>query len=99
LKIDLNVFPQSKWFDGGGDISGILEGEFTLKNLLASIISSLSLQYVDPVESTGCHNIILTGGIPKKLPIIIELFKGLFPDCTVTLYDGEATFNGMITRL
>lgn len=99
LTVDLNVFPQSKWFDEGGSISCIMEGEFNLKNLLASIISSLVLQYVEPIKNTGAHNIILVGGIPKKLPIIKELFKWWFPECTVTLYDGEATFAGMIKQI
>jgi hypothetical protein len=80
LDIDLNVFPQSHLFNGGGYIQNINEYSFNYKNLLGSILKRYLNQYCSYVNNTKSKNLIITGGIPIKLPLILDLFKDMFPN-------------------
>lgn len=80
LNIDLNVFPQSHLFNGGGYIQNINECNFNYKNLLGSILKSYVNQYYSYINNTKSKNLIIAGGIPVKLPLILDLFKDMFPN-------------------
>tara|TARA_R110000868_G_scaffold8986_1_gene45513 strand:- start:3109 stop:4053 length:945 start_codon:yes stop_codon:yes gene_type:complete len=82
LTLDLNVFEQSHLYSNGGSISNIKEGSFNIKNLLGSILKEYVNQYKQFI-SQDKKNIILTGGIPKKLIIIESLFRLYYPKMTI----------------
>lgn len=73
LCVELSNFTQSRNFSSGGFIGGILEGNFTIKNLLGSIIKSLVTQYKSSLINP--KKIYLLGGIPKKLKVIKPAFQ------------------------
>lgn len=97
LHINLNVFPQSHQYNGGGYINGIREGSFNMKNLIGSILKSYMNQYDDFISDKKYNRIILTGGIPKKLPSIYEYFSLKYPDKKIILdkHPIENTHRGM----
>ena len=97
LIIDLNVFKQAHQYTDGGQIVGIHEGNFNLKNFIGSILKSYMNQYDQFISDVGCNRIILTGGIPKKLPIIHEYFSLMYPEKKVILdnHSIENTHRGM----
>jgi hypothetical protein len=47
---------------------------------LGSILKSYVNQYCSYVNNTKSKNLIITGGIPIKLPLILDLFKDMFPN-------------------
>ena len=83
LNVDLNVFPQSKNFINGGYINNIMEEDFTVTNLLGSILRCFVLQYKPHLEPLSKKTIRLVGGIPLKLPILNDLFKHYYPNFTI----------------
>lgn len=85
LVVNLNVFPQAKHFKDGGGIFGILEGKFTLQNVLCSILRCFVLQYAPYLKHQEKDKIRLVGGIPSRLPIIKELFDHYYPNKTITM--------------
>jgi hypothetical protein len=95
LEINLNVFKQSHKYENGGFISKINEGQFNVNNLLSSILKELVNQYKDYIVT---NKILLTGGIPKKLPIIKSLFEIYYPNCIVYQDNNkiENTHRGMV---
>lgn len=96
LQINLNVFKQSHKYKSGGYIGDINEGKFDVKNLLGSILKEFVNQYREYITK---DKILLTGGIPKKLPIITSLFEIYYPDCTVLQEKNkiENTHIGMVS--
>lgn len=98
LEINLNVFNQSHKYKTGGYIARINEGQFNVNNLLGSILKEFVNQYKFYVT---VDKILLTGGIPKKLPIIRSLFEIYYPNCTI-LQDEieiENTHRGMVSLI
>ena len=97
LYVDMRVFEQSTGYIHGGSINFINEGTFTITNLIGSILKSIVLQYKPYVQDIDV--IQLTGGIPKKLPILIELFKHYYKDKTFSVSQEENTHKGMINYI
>jgi predicted transcriptional regulator len=85
LDIDLNCFPQSDKYTDGGSVSKINETNFTIKNFIGSIIKNYLIQYESLLISPNNSNILLSGGIPKKLPIIEKYFSYRYPNSNVQL--------------
>ena len=56
---------------------------FNYKNLLGSILKNYVGQYSEYIKLSGAKNLIITGGIPTKLPIIVDLFKNSYPDYNI----------------
>jgi hypothetical protein len=65
---------------GGIGVSNIQFDNFTFNNLTASIIKHYVQQYIDIVLEKGYvyENILLSGGIAKKIPVIKQIFEGTF---------------------
>lgn len=104
LIIDLNTFPQSVKYHkniSGGGILGITENKFNIKNLLGSLLKNFVGQYREYILDTDCNNIILTGGIPKKLPIVKELFKIYYSSFDINQDTNiiENTHRGMVSYI
>ena len=89
LTVDLNVFPQSHKYNNGGSINGINETGFTSKNLISSILKSYVDQYHEFVSDSKYSRIILTGGIPKKIPVIHEYLSLKYEDKKVIVDKSE----------
>jgi sugar (pentulose or hexulose) kinase len=74
LAVDLAVFESAWRFRRGGSISGFVEGELTVRNVLASIVRALAQQYadaaaiVDPSRQLG--EVVLSGGVPARMPVL-----------------------------
>ena len=83
LDVDLNVFPQSHLYNSGGYIQNINEHNFNYKNLLGSILKNYVKQYSEYIKLSGAKNLIITGGIPIKLPVIVDLFKNSYPNYNI----------------
>jgi len=96
LEVDLAVFPQARSFRNGGSISNIVEGSFTIKNLLGSILKEFVLQYQHCISDVS--TVLLVGGVAKKIAILPELFQIYNPGKEIVLVeDGiESTHKGMI---
>lgn len=97
LKVDLNVFKQSHQYTSGGSILKINEESFSIQNLTGSILKSLVLQYKKYIISSGKREILLSGGIPKKIKILPDLFRYFYPRFQIKLLSGdiEATHIGL----
>jgi len=96
LEIDLNVFERARTFVDGGSISHIVEGTFTKKNLVSSVIRSYVLQYKQYLPETTTR-IYLLGGISRKIPCLTSVFEHYYPDHQIVLSDSvvENTHLGM----
>jgi len=96
LKVNLAVFPQARMFKDGGSITNIEEDNFTIENLLGSIIKEFVLQYQPHIDNVS--KILLVGGIAKKMKILPELFQIYNPSKEfIVVEDGiESTHKGMI---
>ncbi len=101
LHIDLNVFPQSHKYNGGGYINGIREDNFNLKNFIGSILKSYINQYDDYISDKKYNRIILTGGIPKKLSVIHEYLSVKYKDKKIIVdnHKIENTHRGMVNYI
>lgn len=81
LLFDLNIFKSAYCYTTGGKIMGIKEGQFTVKNYLASLLKSLLLQYADVVLNISGPDIVdayvFSGGITRKLPVLLDVFFDL----------------------
>lgn len=89
LTIDLNIFEQAHLYDNGGMIGNITEYNFSIKNMLGSIIRTLVCQYQPFIQ----HNnwlIKLTGGIPTKLPVMRAVFEYYYQNPIVVSNNIEA---------
>jgi hypothetical protein len=96
LQVNINVFPQSKNYNEGGNICNINEGSFNYKNLLGSLLKSLVLQY--KLDIPNRNQLILTGGIINKLPVLEDIFKYYYSTYTICISDRKlnTTHRGMI---
>jgi len=74
---------------------------FTINNLLASILRNFVLQYKQFITDQSKINIILIGGIPKKILILKTLFEFYYPKNKIKINSGniENTHLGMIKYL
>ena len=99
LRMDLNVFQQSRNYTSGGSISNICEDDFNTHNLLGSILKEFVLQYKPFIKDN--NEILLLGGISKKIKILPELFRIFYPTSNVILLedDIESTHKGMIVYI
>ena len=77
------MFPESFKYVEGGSISGINEYNFTLKNILSSILKEYVDQYSEFISDH--KQIILTGGIPKKLKVIEQYFTKKYPNKNIMM--------------
>lgn len=91
LMVDLNMFPQSYKYRTGGSISNINEDNFTIHNLIASILNGYIDQYINIIPKNS--HIHLTGGIGKKVHTIKEVL--LHNNYTIDTYDTLDTHRGM----
>jgi hypothetical protein len=89
LNINLNIFPQSKKYYRGGSILNINENNFNIKNLAASIIKQLTIQYKEYLVDPSKNNIKLTGGIPNKILYLKEVFEYYYPLYQIELMNKE----------
>lgn len=74
LNINLALFESAWGYEKGGFIENINEGNFNLKNYLASILKCYAEQYVKAIKKLSpgkkYTKIILSGGIPHKLKFL-----------------------------
>ena len=74
LNISTDIFSINGLF-----INGINEDNFNINNLAISIIKNYVYQYINIINEnyniSSINNILLSGGIPKKIKIIKEIFK------------------------
>lgn len=72
MTFDLAVFESAHGFVQGGKIIGIMEKEFSIRSYLASLLRSYIDQYLKIIDDydVPTKNILLSGGIPKKLPVV-----------------------------
>ena len=98
LNIDLNVFNQSHHYDKGGIISNINEGSFNIKNILGSILKEFVTQYKEYININQINQILLVGGMSKKILILKELFEYYYKDIEIIVLEDsiESTHKGMI---
>ena len=67
---------------------------------MGSILKEFVIQYSKYINEINSSNLILVGGIPDKLPILLELFKFYYPDKTITVKSNECTTHlGMINYI
>ena len=76
LNMDLSIFKSAWNYTNGSLISNINEDNFTKENYMASLLRNYIFQYKNAIEKLHPDNmynkIVLSGGIPSKLPIIKE---------------------------
>jgi sedoheptulokinase len=74
LDFDLAIFGGAWGYAGGGKVSGIAEGSFTLRNYLASLLMSLARQYTDVLRLFDAQRAVprclLSGGVARRLPLL-----------------------------
>jgi sedoheptulokinase len=79
LKFDLATFGSAWNYQGGGKITNIGDGTFTLENYLASLLLSFTQQYVDLMRVFDPqHRIstcVLSGGVPRRIPVLNRLVQ------------------------
>jgi sugar (pentulose or hexulose) kinase len=100
LRVDLNCFAGAWRYRDGGAISGIAEGNFTARNLVAAVIKALVDQYI---EATGiidperaCDKIVVAGGIPRRLPAFASAIEHRSGRPVMMAPQGEETLLGLI---
>ncbi len=76
LTMDLSIFKSAWNYNNGGIIAGLDENNFTKENYLASLLKNYIIQYKRAIEmlkpDEKYNKIILSGGIPAKLPVFIK---------------------------
>lgn len=102
LNVDLAVFEAAWNYKNGGSISGIMEGKFSARGLIAAIAKSWLKQYaqaiseIDPQQQSA--SFLLAGGLSRRgkfiLPVleILTKRKGIMAQ-TIT---GEETLDGLL---
>ena len=89
LDFDLSVFEGARNFSGGGRIAGVLEGELSLHNYLASLLRAFVEQYVDVIETFagdgGLDRCVLSGGIARNLPNLAGMLASRCADAGLEL--------------
>jgi len=98
IKFDLNIFPQSVAFGGGGSITNLHECSLTKSNFFGSLVRSFVEQYGVYFSDEQKTKIKLTGGIPKKLPALKQVFSEMYGKDVII--DTSATpFKGMVNYI
>ena len=81
LSMDLGIFESAWKYSDGGFIGNIGETNFTKENYLASLLKNYIIQYKHAIEELNppedCDKIILSGGIPNKLPVVAEYLENI----------------------
>ncbi len=78
LDFDLSLFRSAWNYQKGGRIGNITENSLTLLNYVGSLVNNFVKQYLeviailDPLAEV--HEYILSGGIPRRLPVLQEVF-------------------------
>lgn len=77
LDFDLSLFEGARNYRGGGAITGLNEGNWTLHNYLASLLKAFGRQYIEVLDvfdpDRRVPRCILSGGIAQKLPALHTL--------------------------
>lgn len=93
LEFDMALFSSAWNYSSGGFIKNIDENNLTLKNYLSSLLLTYLTQYEKGIKLLDTNSyqkrIILSGGIPHKLPVIKEYFikKGYKTEITDDVYE------------
>lgn len=99
LIFDLNLFKAARWFEDGGRLDGIGEHNFTVQNYLASLLRCFARQYStlvnEFVEKRPARNIVLSGGIATRLPILRQLLTHYTGLPVRPLSENETTLLGL----
>jgi sugar (pentulose or hexulose) kinase len=75
MVVDLAIFDSAYGYKKGGSVKFINESELSFRIFCAAMIKSLCLQYVELIKYFNLDHvksIILTGGIPSRIPVIRE---------------------------
>lgn len=87
LNFDLAIFKSAWNYTDGGKIMAIFERELTLRNYLASLLRCLIEQYLEAVKKMGPQEqiqmYILSGGVPRRLPVLVKIFATLIKHKTL----------------
>jgi hypothetical protein len=75
LIFNINIFEQSRNFDNFGFIKNINEFNLTKINFLSSLLKAYIDQYICEIDFSEIDKIYLSGGIAKKIPVILEYVK------------------------
>lgn len=99
LNVNLNVFEQSHHYSTGGSILNINEGSFNIKNILGSILKEFVTQYGEYITDNTVNQILLTGGMTRKILILKELFEYYYKNIEIVILEDsiESTHKGMIS--
>ena len=89
LKMDLKIYEQAHNFKNGGSIAGILESNFTYKNILASLLKSYAEQYAFYIKRDEPKSVFLMGGISQKLSVVGEYLVQLFPQIHFQTFENK----------
>jgi hypothetical protein len=102
ININLNIFHQAHKFTiSGGNINNIYENSFNVKNFTASIIRCYIDQYDEFLFTPYDKTIVLTGGIPRKIPIIIKYMQHKYKNANISHMSEsiDETFIGIAKRI
>lgn len=79
LQFSLSLFPGARGYANGGSIRNITEGKWTINNYLCSLLRAFAGQYIDILQlfdpAQKMREIILSGGIARRLPIVQQLIE------------------------
>ncbi len=102
LNVDLAVFEAAWNYKNGGSISGIMEGKFSARGLIAAIAKSWLKQYAQAIAEIDLENestsFLLAGGLSRRgkfiLPVleILTKRKGIMAQTKT----GEETLDGLL---
>jgi hypothetical protein len=99
LDIDLNFFAGAWRYGCGGSIARIHESTFTARELVAGVVKAMAKQYVEAMAlvdpARACVEIVLAGGVPRRIPSLNSLLNDLDGRPVVTASDGEETLSGL----
>ncbi|MDG0996274.1 MAG: FGGY family carbohydrate kinase [Gammaproteobacteria bacterium] len=101
--VDLNVFEASWQFNNsGGAVTGIQEGNYSLKSMMANLAKSWLMQYVealslvDPDHQKNTY--LLAGGLAKRAKFVMPVINVLSArqGLPCTSLTGEETLDGLL---
>lgn len=82
MDMDLGIFSSAWNYSGGGRISGIHDGSFTLRTYLSGLLKSFARQYVTAARlldpDHALKRCILSGGLARRMPVL----QGILADLT-----------------
>ena len=101
--IDLNVFGAAWRYSGGGSISHVNEGKFSLGWFMHSLARSWLTQYADALQSFAVQppglTFIVGGGLSRRASFTSPVLEALLGRkvVQVNLRTGEETLDGLLT--